>query len=461
MALNPPNGGYGWIVALGGFIIYFLLGGQVLSFGILYVEFLNEFGASKSSTGFWFWILSLPTLGNIGKYFTTRLPLAMGLVLSGTGAGQFALSFIIHLLLDKYGWRGTLFILAAVNLHICVAGALNRPVEVYRDRTRNDDNTGIGEVHYHTDDKRDIENTGVLKDSADDRECSHYSNKGQHTHEVPPTLQTSQSSLEKCHEEGKKSRVFSCGWCTSYTSKLRNGFKNTFDWSLFCIPAFVLIVVTAFGSQAGNYSISSHIVKRGRDLSIPSLRSSSLPAIMGLTQFLGRVFWGVVGGVSQRLKPTMLYGGSIGAAGIVTIISVHTVTYTGQLTYVILLGVCMACFIPTFPIVMRQLLGASKLDHSMIFYLQAQALGAMIVSPFVGWMRDVQGYYNGAFYFLGSLYLVSAICAFLAPITNQCVVKNKEQQEENRYMDDSESNDKEASEKMLRETSEVYDSTVV
>lgn len=51
-----PDGGWGWLVVLAAFIINMLSDGVGFTFGLLYIEFLNEFGASKSATS---WIGSL------------------------------------------------------------------------------------------------------------------------------------------------------------------------------------------------------------------------------------------------------------------------------------------------------------------------------------------------------------------------------------------------------------------
>ncbi|XP_077981588.1 monocarboxylate transporter 13-like [Glandiceps talaboti] len=494
-SVAPPDGGFGWVVAFGGFFVYFLFGGQGSSFGVLYVEFLDAFGASKASTawigsiffgvgilshllsmtlinrfgyrtvvmiggflssvglfatsfatsieqvyfiygvfvGLWFWTLSLPTLGSVGKYFTKRLPLAMGIILSGTGAGQFALSFTIHLLLDEYGWRGTLMILAALNLNICVAGALLRPIEVYNAMQRRQDQSVQRDLDYVTtnrneDTKQQIVNKDISKNGSFTQNHEHYSEiisrDDQSPWQQPPPCQQSQVMADK---EANNTQANDCqSSCKVRLTKLRQGFKNSFDWSLFSNLGFGLFIFTGFTVMGACIAIMAHIVSKGNDYGIPGLRCTSLPAILGLTQFLGRLFWGILGGVFTKIKPTVLYGGSIAVAGIATIVSIHTTTYTGQLAFVVVLGICMACFTPIMPVIIRQLLCPEKADNGLMFYLQAQGLGGLFVSPFVGWMRDVQGHYVGAFYILGAVFIVSAMCSFPIPIINKWDMKRKE-----------------------------------
>ena len=53
---TPPDGGWGWMVVLGSFIIHVIADGVAYSFGIFYIEFLEYFGAGRGPTG---WIGSL------------------------------------------------------------------------------------------------------------------------------------------------------------------------------------------------------------------------------------------------------------------------------------------------------------------------------------------------------------------------------------------------------------------
>ena len=53
---TPPDGGWGWMVVFGSFIIHVIADGVAYSFGIFYIEFLEFFGAGRGPTG---WIGSL------------------------------------------------------------------------------------------------------------------------------------------------------------------------------------------------------------------------------------------------------------------------------------------------------------------------------------------------------------------------------------------------------------------
>ncbi|KAG5889291.1 hypothetical protein JTB14_031938 [Gonioctena quinquepunctata] len=183
-----PDGGWGWLVVLACFIINMLSDGVGFTFGLLYIEFLNEFGASKSATS---WIgslfMALPlitgpigsalvdkygcrsmtilggiicTLGltlssyarsigvmyltfgvigglgltlcfvtavvSIAFWFEKRRTLALGLAASGTGFGTAIYSPIATWFLREFGWRGTVLLTAGFFANLCVCGALMR-----------------------------------------------------------------------------------------------------------------------------------------------------------------------------------------------------------------------------------------------------------------------------------------------------------------------------------------------
>lgn len=50
--VKPPDGGWGWMVVLGSFMIHLIADGMSYSFGIYVESFLNEFHATRSEVGF-------------------------------------------------------------------------------------------------------------------------------------------------------------------------------------------------------------------------------------------------------------------------------------------------------------------------------------------------------------------------------------------------------------------------
>eukprot|EP00058_Branchiostoma_floridae_P001428 XP_002586916.1 hypothetical protein BRAFLDRAFT_116320 [Branchiostoma floridae] len=185
-----PDGGWGWFVVLSSFLSRMAIWGTLKSFGVFFPYLLHAFGEDAESTawissiqgalamfgsfltgamcnvfgcravvmagsmtaaagllssmfvttlpvmyltagvitGVGFSFMYTPCIIMVGRYFKRRRALANGLGLSGSGVGTFAFPPVFQLLIDSFGWRGSLFIVAGVALQGCIFGALLRPI---------------------------------------------------------------------------------------------------------------------------------------------------------------------------------------------------------------------------------------------------------------------------------------------------------------------------------------------
>lgn len=61
-------------------------------------------------------------------YFCEHRSLATGIATAGSGLGCTVFPIVMYFVIQEYAWQGSLFIVAALNLHLFVFGALLRPV---------------------------------------------------------------------------------------------------------------------------------------------------------------------------------------------------------------------------------------------------------------------------------------------------------------------------------------------
>ncbi|XP_053622340.1 monocarboxylate transporter 12 isoform X2 [Plodia interpunctella] len=195
---GPPDGGYGWVVVFGAFMVQFWVAGLFKSYGVLYVEIMETFPDSSESVASWIpaalstlclalaplssalcekyscrlvvfigglfcatglalsyfstgllhLLLSFGVMTGIGgglsttpgivivsQYFDKHRALANGICVSGTAAGSFVFPMLIEKLVDMYGLHGTVLLLGGGMLHVCVAATLYRPPPTVRERT--------------------------------------------------------------------------------------------------------------------------------------------------------------------------------------------------------------------------------------------------------------------------------------------------------------------------------------
>ncbi|XP_013178858.1 PREDICTED: monocarboxylate transporter 2 [Papilio xuthus] len=185
----PPDGGYGWVVVFGAFMVQFWVAGLFKSYGVLYVEIMETFPDSSESVASWIpaalstlclalaplssalcekyscrlvvfigglfcatglalsffstgllhLLLSFGVMTGIGgglsttpgivivsQYFDKHRALANGICVSGTAAGSFVFPMLIEKLVDTYGLHGTVLLLGGGMLHVCVSATLYR-----------------------------------------------------------------------------------------------------------------------------------------------------------------------------------------------------------------------------------------------------------------------------------------------------------------------------------------------
>lgn len=73
------------------------------------------------SLGIGLGFLTPSTFIAVNSYFTSRKGQAIGLAMAGTGVGQMIMPHIVRVLLETYGFRGTILILGGLALNgVCL-----------------------------------------------------------------------------------------------------------------------------------------------------------------------------------------------------------------------------------------------------------------------------------------------------------------------------------------------------
>ena len=87
----------------------------------------------------------MPSVVVVNQYFEKRRSFAIGLSVCGSGVGTFVMPTLVRYLLDQYGWRGTLLIVAGMMLNCCPFSCAFRPLPL---STAEEESTATGNAIY-------------------------------------------------------------------------------------------------------------------------------------------------------------------------------------------------------------------------------------------------------------------------------------------------------------------------
>ncbi|GAB6024697.1 [acyl-carrier-protein] S-malonyltransferase [Chamberlinius hualienensis] len=194
----PPDGGWGWVVVFASFMIHIIADGVTYTFGIFFVELVRFYNEGKGATswiasilvgvtlgsgplasaltnkygcrtvtiagsvvatigfitslfapnvvvlyftigilvGLGFGLIYLPAIVSVTCYFEKKRAFATGIAVCGSGLGTFIFAPLTEFLVEYYGWKGAMLIVAGFVLNCAVFGGLFRAPEAPKQLTK-------------------------------------------------------------------------------------------------------------------------------------------------------------------------------------------------------------------------------------------------------------------------------------------------------------------------------------
>nr|XP_056719599.1 monocarboxylate transporter 13-like [Euleptes europaea] len=402
-----PDGGWGWMVVLAGFVQTALVFGMIRSFGVFFVEFVEYFRAPSSTVS---WIMSLgvavlqfaspvgsalstcygarpvvmiggllsglglllasfsvhlthlyltigllagfgwalvftPSMATVSHYFEKRRTLAMGLTVSGAGVSSLAFSPLFQFLLDSYGWRGALMVVAGMSLNLVASGALLRPLVLEGDQVR----------------------------------------KGQAAASKWPATLATLFSLELLYHG-----PFMC-----------------------YVLAFVLV-------DAGYFIPYAHLVAHAREVGCDEYQAALIMSVAAVADMCGRIFagWLADSGVFGRpLHNLTLWT-------ILTGVSLALLPLGHSYISLVFLGICYGFFagalVPLQFSSLIEIVGTGRMLGAIGLMHMLESMGALLGTPLSGWLRDLTGNYAASFITAGAFLLASSLILATLPNYFSC-----------------------------------------
>ncbi|KAJ8369586.1 hypothetical protein SKAU_G00096140 [Synaphobranchus kaupii] len=319
-----------------------------------------------------------PALTIIGKYFQVKRPIANGLTMAGSPVFLFTLAPLNQFLLDHFGWRGAFFILGAILLNGCVAGALMRPIGGKPPRNANP--TGDSGDKAAAEDGIGSQDVGLL---------------GEH---------------------GQRQKT-GCG----------DGLSKLIDLSLFKHRGFLIYLVGNVIMFFGFFAPIVFLAPYAKHMGIDEYRAAFLLSILALVDMFARPGTGLVAN-SRWIRPRIQYFFSLSVAynGVCHLLCPLATGYAGLVVYAIFFGVAFGMVCALLFEVLMDMVGAQRFSSAVGLVTIIECGPVLLGPPIAGALVDMFMDYKYMYYVCGVMMLAAGIFLFIMNFYNYRLLEQEE-----------------------------------
>ncbi|XP_061568105.1 monocarboxylate transporter 4-like [Cololabis saira] len=329
-----------------------MVGGLFASLGMILAAFstsiVHIYLTAGVITGLGLALNFQPSLIMLNRYFDKKRPLANGLSAAGSPVALCCLSPLGQVLQYKYGWRGGFLILGGLLLNCCVCGALMRPL-----------------VDPKAVKAKDLE----------------------------------QSNGNGPVEGGKKK-------------------KKLLDFSVFRDRGFVIYTVAASIMVLGLFVPPVFVVSYAKELGNEDTKSALLLTILGFIDIFARPACGVIAGL-KWVRPRCVYLFSFAMIfnGTTDLIGSQAKDYSSLVVFCIFFGISYGMVGALQFEVLMAIVGTEKFPSAIGLVLLMEAMAVLVGPPGAGRLLDATRNYMYVFLLAGSEVVIAAVvlatCNFL------------------------------------------------
>lgn len=405
--VKAPDGGWGWAVLVGGFVITGFSYAFPKAVSVFFKELIREFGVGYSDCA---WISSIllamlygtgplcsvlvnrfgcrpvmmvgglfaslgmilasfatnilmiylctgvitglglalnfqPSLIMLNRYFSEKRPLANGLAAAGSPVALCCLSPLGQVLQYHYGWRGGFLILGGLLLNCCACGALMRPL------------------------------VGPPKKPAE------------------LELEAAKEALEVDKKKPK---------------------KKLLDFSVFKDRGFLIYTLAASIMVLGLFVPPVFVVSYAKELGNEDTKSALLLTILGFIDIFARPTSGLLAGTKwMRPRTIYLFCFAMIFNGITDLVGSLATDYTGLVVFCIFFGISYGMVGALQFEVLMAIVGTEKFSSAIGLVLLMEAIAVLVGPPGAGRLLDSTKNYKYVFLLAGSEVVLSAVVIFL------------------------------------------------
>ncbi|XP_051495171.1 monocarboxylate transporter 5 isoform X2 [Apus apus] len=363
------------------------------------------------------------------KSCRTRLGFSNALARSGMGL-TFLIAPFTQLLIDFYGWQGTLLIFGGIMMNLVPSSMLLRPLSTQPPQESSAKHPARGSFMG----KKDSETLDGCLDDPTGKEAQLCS-----AQDLPTTEGLMMSHAGDVSgpgnlltlEELEKPPVDICSPETA--TKAKRGSKSLpvttkvnseplLDFSPLKDPIFSIFTWSFFFSHLAYFVPIFHLVPRARTLGISSMDASYLISVAGITEMLSQLLSGWVADQNWT-KKYHYHVAYLVLSGITNLLCPLATTFPSLLTYSVAFAIFCGGFMALVLPVLVDLVGVEKLHSYLGFAAFFAGIAAIGGPPLAGWLYDYTQTYACSFLFAGACALISPLAFFFEPLAQKWKLK--------------------------------------
>ncbi|XP_022088151.1 monocarboxylate transporter 12-like [Acanthaster planci] len=390
-----------------------IIGGVLMSLGFLgscWVTDIRQLYLTAAVVGIGTGISYNSSIVVVSEYFNRRYKIAHALVYAGVGTGSMVVPPLLQILLEGYGWRGTMMVASAIAANTVSFAAVFRPNKApLRQKSSRQPDADQLELSVHVGMAlTENPNEEITPDGSDTDSRSHPETPGelqavQATHQARPSSQAGSIPL---HSDRKHSNPAINVLRRLFVSLGLRLFARSYRFALTCVIQLqFMFAFTGF---------VLYLVPYAQSLDMAPTGAAFLLSILGIGSLLGCLGNGVL--ASRNMSTEHATMTSMVIAG-VSVMLVNLNSYAIFAVASFLHGFASGFDFTVTVVLIRSFVGLSNLAIGVGFSMIFLGAGTLLGPVFAGWILDATGSsYLTVFYVLGAMFFFCAVQMLLLPL---------------------------------------------